>query len=198
MLAETEDELIRAARDGNFAAFGRLVRPLERQMLSLAAGIARDRDEANDIYQDALLAAFRGMATFKMESRFSTWLHRIVVNTALSRKRKLKRIWRQLSTLQQEAGPEEQYCSDSQQPEQTLLNAELNRQLTRALTTLTEKERLAFVLCHQQEYKLREAAEMMDCSENSIKTFLFRARAKLREQLQPYYRQHQAHQDQKL
>ena len=191
-MAESEEELIRAAQDGNFNAFGRLVQPMQRQMLSLAAGIARDRDEANDIYQDALLAAFRGMGTFKMESRFSTWLHRIVVNTALSRKRKLKRLWQHMASLQQEAADDEYYCADPLQPERTLLNEELNQQLNRAMAALTEKERVAFVLCHQQEYKLREAAEIMDCSENSIKTFVFRARAKLKTQLQPYYRQQQS------
>ena len=188
MLQETEDELIRAAQDGNFAAFGRLIRPMERQMLTVAAGIARDRDEADDIYQDALLAAFRGMHTFKMESRFSTWLHRIVVNTALSRKRKLKRMWQHVTQLDNEGEEQEQYGYRSDQPEEVLLNHELNLRLTAALRVLTEKERIAFVLCHQQEFKLQEAAVIMDCSENSIKTFLFRARSKLKDQLKTYYR----------
>lgn len=189
MLQETEDELIRAAQDGNFAAFGRLIRPMERQMLAVAAGIARSRDEADDIYQDALLAAFHGLHTFKMESRFSTWLHRVVVNTALSRKRKLKRLWQQATRLQAEAGDEEHYGNRNDQPQNALLNQELNKRLTSALRVLTDKERMAFVLCHQQEFKLQEAAVIMDCSENSIKTFLFRARTKLRDQLQNYYRQ---------
>ena len=188
MLQETEEQLIRAAQDGNFAAFGRLIRPMERQMLSVAAGIARDRDEADDIYQDALLSAFRGMATFKMESRFSTWLHRIVVNTALSRQRQLKRLWKHVTHLQGEESELESYGETREQPQDVLLNDELSERLNNALRVLTDKERIAFVLCHQQEFKLQEAAIIMDCSENSIKTFLFRARAKLREQLKTYYR----------
>lgn len=188
MLQEIEEELIRAAQDGNFAAFGRLVRPLERQMLAVAAGIARNRDEADDIYQDALLAAFRGMPTFKMESRFSTWLHRVVVNTALSRKRQLKRLLQRVTPLTDDAGEDEQYVAPTAGPDATVLNEELARRLQSAMRVLTEKERIAFVLCHQQEFKLQEAAVIMDCSENSIKTFLFRARAKLKEQLKTYYR----------
>lgn len=188
MLQETEDELIRAAKEGNFAAFGRLVRPFERQMLSVAAGIARNRDEADDIFQDALLAAFRGMRTFKMESRFSTWLHRVVVNTALSRKRQLRRALQRFTPLEDDDDALEHYQSDGPSPERKLLNDELAKRLSVALRVLTDKERVAFVLCHQQEMKLQEAAVIMDCSENSIKTFLFRARGKLKQQLKPYYR----------
>lgn len=186
LLQETEDELIRASQEGNLAAFGRLIRPLEGQMLAVAAGIARNSDEADDIYQDALLAAFKGMPRFKMESRFSTWLHRIVVNTALSRRRKLKRLLRYVTRLEDGDGAPERYTCSREQPQEALLAEELNRQVTAAMQVLTDKERAAFVLCHQQEFKLQEAATIMDCSENSIKTFLFRARSKLKEQLKTY------------
>ena len=93
MLRESEEELISAAQAGNIAAFERLVRPVERQMLAVAAGIAQNAEDANDIFQDAMISAFKGIGTFKMGSKFSTWLHRIVVNTALSYRRKMKRIW---------------------------------------------------------------------------------------------------------
>jgi len=63
-------------------------------MLAVAAGFAHTPDDANDIYQDAMLAAYRAWPNFKLESKFSTWLHKIIVNTALSNRRKLKRTWR--------------------------------------------------------------------------------------------------------
>lgn len=188
MLQETEEELISAAQAGNIAAFERLIRPVERQMLAVAAGIAQDAEDANDIFQDAMISAFKAIGSFRMGSRFSTWLHRIVVNTALSYRRKLKRIWQQTTELHDDLEADEQHGHHAYTPEESMLSAELNTQLNTALATLTERERIAFVLCHQQEFKIRETAQIMDCKENSVKVYLFRARGKLRKQLDPYYR----------
>jgi RNA polymerase sigma-70 factor (ECF subfamily) len=69
-----------------------------------------------------------------------------------------------------------------------MLSSELNTQLNTAMATLTARERIAFVLCHQQEFKIREAAVVMECNENTVKAYLFRARNKLKQQLDPYYR----------
>ena len=121
MLKETEEELVRAAQAGNIAAFERLVRLLEGQMLAVAAGFAHTPDDANDIYQDAMLAAFRALPKFKLESKFSTWLHKIVVNTALSNRRKLKRAWQKLAHIQNEYEQEETYI-ERRSPESSVTN----------------------------------------------------------------------------
>jgi RNA polymerase sigma-70 factor (ECF subfamily) len=188
VLRESEEELISAAKAGNIAAFERLVRPVERQMLAVAAGIAQNAEDANDIFQDAMISAFRAIGSFKVDSKFSTWLHRIVVNTSLSYRRKFKRIWQQTTELSDDMDFDEQHCTSAYTPEESMLNAELNAQLNTAMTTLTERERIAFVLCHQQEFKIREAAVVMECNENTVKAYLFRARTKLKKQLDPYYR----------
>lgn len=186
MLQETEAQLIESAQGGNVAAFERLLRNSERQMLAVAAGFAHTPDDANDIYQDAMLAAFRALPNFKMESKFSTWLHKIVVNTALSNRRKLKRTWQKLAAAQTEYEQEEKYV-ERQSPEASLLDSELNAQINRAMRRLTDTERMAFVLCNQQGFKIREAAEIMSCSDNSVKVVLFRARNKLKALLADYH-----------
>lgn len=186
MLKETEEELVRSAQRGNTAAFERLVRLLEQQMLAVAAGFAHTPDDANDIYQDAMLAAYRALPKFKMESKFSTWLYKIVVNTALSNRRKLKRTWQKMKALQQGYLHEEQYFHGDS-PESSMLDSELNTQINTALGKLNNNERIAFVLCHQQGFKLREAAEVMSCSDSSVKVILFRAREKLKLYLAEYH-----------
>lgn len=186
MLRETEDELVRSAQAGNIAAFERLVRSFERQMLAVAAGFAHTPDDANDIYQDAMLAAYRALPNFKLESKFSTWLHKIIVNTALSNRRKLKRTWQKMAAVKTEYEHEEKYISN-ETPEHSLIDSELNTKINQALKTLTDTERIAFVLCHQQGFKLREAAEVMSCTDNSVKVVLFRARKKLQEQLREFH-----------
>jgi len=112
VLQETEEQLVRSAQTGNIAAFERLVMALERQMLAVAAGFAHTPDDANDIFQDAMLAAYRALPNFKLESRFSTWMHKIVVNTALSNRRKLKRSWQKITALQTEHDHQEQYVEN--------------------------------------------------------------------------------------
>jgi RNA polymerase sigma-70 factor (ECF subfamily) len=186
LLRETEDELVRSAQAGNIAAFERLVRSFERQMLAVAAGFAHTPDDANDIYQDAMLAAYRALPNFKLESKFSTWLHKIIVNTALSNRRKLKRTWQKMAAVKTEYEHEEKYISN-ETPEHSLIDSELNTKINQALKKLTDTERIAFVLCHQQGFKLREAAEVMSCTDNSVKVVLFRARKKLQEQLHEFH-----------
>ena len=186
LLKETEEELVRAAQTGNIAAFERLVRLLEGQMLAVAAGFAHTPDDANDIYQDAMLAAFRALPKFKLESKFSTWLHKIVVNTALSNRRRLKRAWQKLALIQSEYEQEEKY-TENRSPESSMLDGELSSAISKAMAKLSDNERVAFVLCHQQGFKIREAAELMSCTESSVKVVLFRARNKLKKILQEYH-----------
>ena len=126
MLKETEEELVRSVQSGNIAAFERLVRLLEQQMLAVAAGFAHAPDDANDIYQDAMLAAYRALPKFKLESKFSTWLHKIVVNTALSNRRKLKRTWQKMAAIQNEYEQVEKYV-EHRSPESLMLDGELNQ-----------------------------------------------------------------------
>lgn len=186
MLKETEEELVRSAQTGNIAAFERLVRLLEGQMLAVAAGFAHTPDDANDIYQDAMLSAFRALPKFKLESKFSTWLHKIVVNTALSNRRKLKRTWQKLALIQNEYEQEETYI-ENRSPESSMLDGELSSAINKAINKLSDNERIAFVLCHQQGFKVREAAEVMSCTESSVKVVLFRARNKLKKILKEYH-----------
>lgn len=186
MLQETEEELVRSAQAGNIAAFERLMRLFEQQMLSVAAGFAHTPDDANDIYQDAMMAAFKALPNFKLESKFSTWAHKIVVNTALSNRRQLTRIWRKMAAIQTEYEYEEKY-TDKRSPEASLLDEELSVQIQKAMAKLNDSERIAFVLCHQQGFKLKEAAEIMSCTESSVKVVLFRARNKLKERLAEYH-----------
>lgn len=186
MLRETEDELVRSAQAGDVAAFENLMRLLERQMLAVAAGFAHTPDDANDIYQDAMLAAYKALPNFKLESQFSTWIHKIVVNTALSNRRKLKRTWQKMAAVQAEYEQVEKY-TDKRSPESNMLDSELSCAISQAMTRLSDTERIAFVLCHQQGFKLKEAAEVMSCTENSVKVVLFRARNKLKARLAEYH-----------
>ncbi|TQV88439.1 RNA polymerase sigma factor [Aliikangiella coralliicola] len=187
-----EKDLIEAAQQGNVSAFEQLINGTERKMLSIAAGFAASPDDAEDIYQDAMINAFRALPKFRKDSQFSTWLYRILVNTAISSRRKLKSKINRLITFYDPQNDEntsisgyEQYGSESN-PEAQLSNDQLSKAINKALASLSDKEKIAFVLCHQQEIKIVDAAQIMGCGEGSVKSYLFRARDKMRSQLQSF------------
>jgi len=193
-LQTLEKELIIAAQQGSVGAFEQLIGLVEKKMLSLAAGLASSPDEADDIYQDAMVSAFKALPKFRLESQFSTWIYRIVVNTAISSKRKLKsKINRYMTPNRHDGGDYLEQASYEQyghldNPEAELVNEQLNQAINRALACLSDKERVAFVLCHQQEFKIVDAAQVMNCSDGTVKSYLFRAREKMRAELTPYVR----------
>ncbi|MBT4503070.1 MAG: sigma-70 family RNA polymerase sigma factor [Gemmatimonadetes bacterium] len=175
---ETERDLILKAREGDGAAFARLVSRYDRRILGLALDMVGDAEDARDVFQEAMLAAYRGLGKFRMESEFSTWLYRIAINRALTfRNQRRRRFAPEASEVE---------VADGFGPERKVLDAELRAQLDRALEELSAKERTAFVLCHRQGVKINRAAELMDCSAGTVKSYLFRGRKKVKRLLQDY------------
>lgn len=178
---EAERDWIRRAQRGDGWAFEQLVSRYDRPILALARDMVGNVPDAQDVYQEALLAAFQGLPRFRMDSDFSTWLYRIAVNKALrfrSRRQHRNRMQEQsASASEQHAGP----AADRQ-----VLDAELRQQLDQALGDLSGQERTAFVLCHRQGLRIDRAAELMECSAGSVKSYLFRGRDKVRKALGAY------------
>lgn len=199
---ESEKDLILLAQQGSVTAFEQLINPFEKAMLGMASSLACFPDDADDIYQDAMIAAYQSLAKFKMQSRFSTWLYRILVNTAISRRRKLKNklsrlIFNESTVAENEVGQSKTALSlnnytgnenADDDPEAKLINQQLSQAIQQALIGLSEKEKIAFILCHQQELKINQSAQVMECSEGAVKSYLFRAREKMRDQLKQFKR----------
>ncbi len=189
-----EKALIINAQNGCISSFEQLIKQIDKKMLSLAAGLASTHDEAEDIYQEAMLTAYKALPKFKMQSQFSTWLYRIVVNTAISSRRKLKNKINSLiygHSQGKDEQPSENYetyaaGTENDEPETIMVNEQLSQAISDALSLLSEKERIAFVLCHQQEIKMIDAAQIMRCSDGAIKNYLFRARQKMQKALEDF------------
>jgi RNA polymerase sigma-70 factor, ECF subfamily len=91
-----------------------------------------------------------------------------------------------MAIIQTEYEHQETYIQ-SRSPESTALDGELNSAINEAMRKLSDNERIAFVLCHQQGFKIRDAAEVMGCTDSSVKVVLFRARNKLKKILREYH-----------
>ena len=188
-MKDREIELIYKAQKGDSFAFEQLMSSYDRQVLSLAYSIVGNPDDAQDIYQEALISAYKSLPKFRMQSDFFTWLYRIAVNKAINFKRKNLKYQNESITK----SDSDSYGSDhdlrislSETPEEVTIQNELKELIEEAVLLLSSQERMAFVLCHQQGYKLREAAELMNCSLGTVKSYLFRSREKLKIHLKPY------------
>ena len=184
-----EMELIRAAQAGSRAAFGALVRQYEHQVLRLALHLTGSEHEAEDIYQEAFLKAFRYIGNFRFECSFYTWIYRIVTNLCLDQLRRKKTRREDAAVVLDHSGDEIDVLasvSDNRSfsnPARELERKALGEKIQAALEKLTPREKMVFELKHYQGLRLRTIGEMLNTTEETAKNTLFRATKKLRAQL---------------
>jgi len=185
--AATDTELILHAKQGNMDAFETLVQRYDRRVLTIAAGYVNSADDAKDIYQEVFMRVYRALSKFEMRSEFSTWLFRITTNVCLSYRMRGRR--HQHASLERGSEDEGQphqgppALSDETTAERIGEDEEIARRVAESLEKLSPRQRLVFTLRHYEGYKLTEIAEMLKCSEGSVKKYLFEATARMREHL---------------
>jgi len=184
-----EMDLIREAQAGSRAAFDALVRQYEHQVLRLALHLTGSEHDAEDIYQDAFLKAYRYIGNFRFECSFYTWIYRIVTNLCLDQLRRRKTRREDHAIVLDRTGDEIDLLasvSDNRSfsnPARELDRKRLGEKIQSALTKLTPRERMVFELKHYQGLRLRTIGEMLNTTEETAKNTLFRATKKLRAQL---------------
>jgi RNA polymerase sigma-70 factor (ECF subfamily) len=183
-----EAELIRRICTGEKELYAELIRPYERSVFLAALAVVANPDDAEDVAQEAFLKAFRALATFRSEARFSTWLEKIAVNEGRMR---LRRVRIEKSEPLPEEQPEEgEYApillSDWREiPSEALEKKELRQVLADALMKLPEKYREIVILRDLRHYSIADSASILGITEATVKTRLLRARLKLRDLLAP-------------
>jgi len=178
--------LIREAQNGNRAAFEELVRQYDQSVLRLAFHLTGSEHDAQDIYQEAFLKAYRSLGKFRFECSFYTWIYRIVTNLCLDHLRR-KTVRKEEAPVATHPDGEEYNLLDRVaddragfNPEHDLMRRELGKRINAALERLTGRERMVFELKHYQGLKLRTIGEMLNTTEETAKNTLFRATQKLR------------------
>jgi RNA polymerase sigma-70 factor (ECF subfamily) len=178
--------LVREAQRGNRAAFEELVRNYDAAVLRLAIHLTGSQTDAQDVYQEAFLKAYKNIGNFRFECSFYTWIYRIVTNICLDHIRK-KNVRKEDSPVaKDQSGDEFDVLSQvpdgraAANPERDLMARELGSRINRALEKLTPRERMVFELKHYQGLKLRTVGEILNTTEETAKNTLFRATQKLR------------------
>jgi len=192
--------LVERARNGDVSAFEQLVRQYDRQIFRVAQHITQNREDAEDITQDAFLKAYQKLDQFQGNSKFSTWLVRIAVNEALMKLRR-RRPERTVS-LDEDVKTEEdsvprEIADWSPNPEQLYKQAELKDILTRTIQGLPPSFRTVFVLRDVEGLSTEETAEALGLSIPAVKSRLLRARLQLRERLSRYFKKRESGDGQK-
>lgn len=182
-LSPTSDgDLVARAQRGEEAAFASLFEAHKRGVYSLCLRMTHSPADAEDLTQDMFLQVFRKIATFRGESTFSTWLHRLVVNGVLMhlRKKRLPQVPLDEANTSLEEPVTRQYGDHDQRLMGTIDRIDLNE----AIAHLTPGYRTALVLVDLEGYEHHEIAWMMNWSVGNSKSQLHKARRKLRDWLQ--------------
>lgn len=181
MTREEELAVIRRVQRGEVDAFELLVAAYEKNVYNVALQMTGSREDAQDMAQEAFLKAYNSLSSFRGDSKFSSWLYRIVSNVCLDFKRRQSRRPSASLTVEDDEGENVQLdvADESQSPE-TLLERKLTREaVRRGLSELPDDQRQILLLREIQGLSYDEIGEALGLEAGTVKSRIFRARKKL-------------------
>jgi RNA polymerase sigma-70 factor (ECF subfamily) len=179
-----EEDTIRLAQEGNAAAFERIYRRYSKRVYSVCLRIVKNDSEAEDLTQDAFLLLFRKIHTFRGESKFSTWLHRLTVNRVLMGLRKKRYPEVSIDATLEPGDEDSKPLMEFGGPDLRLSGMIDHMNLSRAIEQLPDGYKRMFLLHDVERYEHHEIAKILGCSSGNCKSQLHKARLRLRELLQ--------------
>ena len=186
-----DNALVATIKEGDTAAFEEPVARYDRKLFRIASHIVHNPDDAQDVVQETFIKVFQNLAQLRADSKFSTWLYRIVVNQFLMELRKQRRRSPAAIELSIDGDEEGQAPIDFSDwrpnPEEQYKESELRDLLSRLLMDLRPALRVVFVMHDVEGQSLQETAEALALSVSAVKTRSLRARLYLRERLTTYF-----------
>jgi RNA polymerase sigma-70 factor (ECF subfamily) len=177
----SDEQLVKAAKKGNMAAFEELVARHRDKVYARAFSMMRNEDEAVDLSQEAWVKSWQRLKQFQGESSFGTWMTRIVINLCLDQLRKRKRQRAESIEEMEEGsgGVERQMAVVTVNPTERLERGELRKKIDQALSQLSHEHRTVLVLHEFEEMEYKLIAKTMGCSIGTVMSRLFYARRKM-------------------
>ncbi len=180
----SEQQIIQEIVEGNSSKFRLLVEKYQNMVFLTAMGFVHNKEDAEDLTQDVFIRAFQSLKSFNGDAEFSTWLYRITVNTSINHLNKIRNrgfmhfaedIFQSLFNR----------ASDDKNPQQRLEQTERDGAIRKAIDTLPEKQRTAFVLSKYDDLSQKEIAAILQSTEGSVEQLLQRAKSSLQKKLNP-------------
>jgi RNA polymerase sigma-70 factor (ECF subfamily) len=189
--ADADFDVVKRVQAGDVAAFDVLIRKYRERLFGVVYNLTSNREDTADLVQDAFIKAFQSINRFQGQSSFFTWLYKIAVNTTLShlRKNKLRQFF-SLEKVQEDGAATEilNQLTDTSGADRDAYLKELQEKLNEALQKLSIKHRTVITLFEIDGLSHAEIAEVMDCSEGTVRSRLHYAKQFLQGELSKYLR----------
>jgi RNA polymerase sigma-70 factor, ECF subfamily len=192
IVSDEDKPLVAASQAGDGAAFEQLISRYDRKLFRIAYHMVRNIEDAQDVVQETFIKVFKNIGRFRAQSKFSTWLYRIVVNQSLM---ELRRKGRKLTPVGLIVDGDEEgnklpidFSDWRPNPEEQYKDSELRHLLTQLLHELRPAIRVVFIMHDIEGQQLQEIADALDLSLPAVKARSQRARLYLRERLTMYFR----------
>jgi RNA polymerase sigma-70 factor (ECF subfamily) len=183
------EELMTRIAKGDNDAFEILVARHQTSILNLIYRFIGDRTQAKDLAQEVFIRVWQAAKTYKPEAKFTTWIYRIATNVCFNElKSAHRRKWFQFrrSNEDNEGSIEETFSDGSPTAEDLLLERERSRQISDALQSLPDNQRMALILKRYDDLSYAEIAQIIGCSVSAVESLLVRAKRTLQEKLKNY------------
>jgi RNA polymerase sigma factor (sigma-70 family) len=177
----TDIELIQQVLAGNQSAYADLVKRHQRFVFSLAMRFAKNREDAEEIAQDCFIKAYRSLASFQQQSKFSTWLYSIVYTTAMTFLRK-KRV--DTTSIDNDEAFIQIESKPGSYDDNNIENKSRSYYLNQAIDQLLPDDATIITMFYKGEQSLDEIAQVLGIEANTVKVKLFRARQRLKDKLE--------------
>lgn len=190
----TDQELIQQVTENNdHSAFAVLVDRYQKLVVNTCRGFVSSYADAEDLAQDVFIELFESLPDFRHESKLSTWIYRIAVNKSLNfvRKRKRETFFDSITSFfgsTEDKNGNSSIDFSSNEADTDIKSKEQRIELKRAINSLPENQKIAFILNKYQDLSYKEVAEVMEISLSSVESLLFRAKGNLQKSLSNFYK----------
>ncbi len=178
-------DIIKEILNGDKNQYRFLIEKYQAQVFRICMGYVHHTEDANDLTQEIFIQAYQKLHQYQSKAAFSTWLYRIAVNTCLNHLRKKKgnlmdRIENALDSLTAKYSYQ---ISDTATPEEILITNEHTELISKAIESLSDKQKTTFILSNYEELPQKEIAAIMKISEGAVESLLQRAKANLQKKI---------------
>ncbi|MGO8698832.1 MAG: RNA polymerase sigma factor [Limisphaerales bacterium] len=187
---DPDAELMLRVKGGDVLAFEALVVKYQQPIVNLMYRMVRDLDEAEDLAQNVFIRVFQSAHRYEVSAKFSTWIFTIARHLCLNEIRRRGRHQAESMESNQtdtdEHGPRQFHDTAAVSATEAFLEGELENKILQAVADLPGKQRLAIVMCREEELSYEEIARALGCSLSATKSLIHRARETLKQKLKPY------------
>jgi RNA polymerase sigma-70 factor (ECF subfamily) len=184
-LKKNEKDLVIRVKDGDYKAYDQLVNLYKNAVYGIVYKMVNNKQEAEDLTQEAFIKAYNSIHSFNAEYAFSTWLFKIATNNCIDffRKRKLKTYSMDRKIKYKEDEIQQEYADPQPDAEREIIAGEKSKKINKAIDELPEKYRVVIVLRHRDEKSYEEIAKELALPLGTVKARIFRAREMLKKSL---------------